>query len=118
MSSNLKLESPYNPLAKSSDVFHTQYNNMLENMSIIWGISQCIQVHVYKRLLHCIYRYLLTTVSERICYVIIMMLVYQTTNSIVSNFVFSRISKHIKLILSYFTYTIYTILYTIYALYR
>lgn len=38
MSLNLKLESPYNPLAEFSDVFHMQYNNMLENMSIIWGI--------------------------------------------------------------------------------
>jgi len=35
MSSNLKLESPYNPLAEPSEVFRIQYNNMLENIGII-----------------------------------------------------------------------------------
>lgn len=35
MNSNLKLESPYNPFSEPSEVFRTQYNNMLENMGII-----------------------------------------------------------------------------------
>jgi len=36
MRSNLKLESPYNPLAEffDVDVFRSQYNTMLENISI------------------------------------------------------------------------------------
>lgn len=46
MSSNLKLESPYNPLAEPSDVFRTQYNNMLENMGIYYNVykytARCI----------------------------------------------------------------------------